>query len=168
MSGATAHRRSSHMSRSDDSKARVSREHTQLLRLHERLSAQLGRMLDDLTSPTTAALLKEMKSRTGATLPLSDVANSLEEAVRHLKMSDAQVRAGMDVPPEGMEVPGVPNLPAHLQRFLAERAAQPGFTFEVEQDEVRGWVICWKEYPHLGTVRGYGQFYERPYAWIED
>ncbi len=156
------------MTRSDDTDARVTREHTQLLRLHERLLAQLGRVLDDVASPSTAALLKEMKSRTGSTPPLSDVANAVEEAIRALKMSDAQVRVGMDIDIEGMDVPGVPNLPAHLQRFLAERASQPGFAFEVEQDEVRGWIICWKEYTHLGTVRGYGQFYERPYAWIED
>ena len=36
------------------------------------------------------------------------------------------------------------------------------------QDEVRGWVIRWKRYTLRGTVQGYGQFYERPYAWLED
>jgi hypothetical protein len=36
------------------------------------------------------------------------------------------------------------------------------------QDEVRGWMILWKEYTTRGTVRGFGQFYERPYAWLED
>lgn len=156
------------MSDSADAKPRVTREHAQLLRLHERLLAQLGRMLDDVTSPSTNALLKEMKSRSGTMPPLSDVASALEEAVRALKLSDAQVRKGFNESPGGLIVEGVPNLPAHLQRFLAERASQPGFSFEVVQDEVRGWMICWKEYTHRGTVRGYGQFYERPYAWIED
>ena len=63
---------------------------------------------------------------------------------------------------------GITNIPAYLQRFLAERAANPRFHYEVMQDEVRGWVVCWKEYTEKGTVRGYGQFYERPYAWLED
>ena len=66
------------------------------------------------------------------------------------------------------EVEGVTNMPAYLERFLAERSAQPGFTYEVVQDDVRGWMVCWKEFTHRGTVRGYGQFYERPYAWLDE
>jgi len=49
-----------------------------------------------------------------------------------------------------------------LARFLSERTQFPGF-----KDEVRGWVIRWKEYTHRGTVRGCGQFYERLYAWLD-
>ena len=63
---------------------------------------------------------------------------------------------------------GVPDLPSPLQRFLAERTQFPGFTYEVVQDEVRGWVIRWKEYTARGRVRGFGQFYERPYAYLDD
>jgi hypothetical protein len=59
-------------------------------------------------------------------------------------------------------------MPAYLQRFLAERSNGPAFSYEVSQDEVRGWVIRWKEYTDQGTVRGFGQFYERPYAWLDD
>ncbi len=156
------------MSEPTETKLQAKREYSQLLRLHERLMAQLGRVLDDVTSPTTAGLLKEIKARTGSAPPLSDVANAVEEAIRALKLSEAQVQRAVFDKVETMEVEGVPNLPAHLQRFLAERMALPGFTFEVQQDEVRGWMICWKEYTTRGTVRGYGQFYERPYAWIED
>lgn len=130
--------------------------------------AQLGRILDDITSPSTAGLLKEIRARTGSAPPLSDVATAVEESIRALKLSEAQVRRAIVDRPEELEVEGVPNLPAHLQRFLAERASSPGFRYEVVQDEVRGWMICWKEYTARGTVRGYGQFYERPYAWIED
>ena len=53
-------------------------------------------------------------------------------------------------------------------RFLAERAQEPGFTYEVIQDPVRGWIVAWKEFTNRGTVRGYGQFCERPYAWLDD
>ena len=44
----------------------------------------------------------------------------------------------------------------------------PGFTYEVIHDENRGWIIKWKEYTAKGSVRGSGQFYERPYAWIDE
>jgi hypothetical protein len=59
-------------------------------------------------------------------------------------------------------------MPAYLQRFLAERSQEPGFRYEVESDPVRGWIVSWKEYTNRGTVRGYGQFCERPYAWLDD
>ena len=156
------------MSDPSDLTRQAKREYAQLLRLHERLLAQLGRVLDDVASPNTSGLLKEIKARTGSAPPMGDVANAVEEAIRTLKLSESQVRRAVMDRTEGLEVEGVPNLPAHLQRFLGERASQPGFSFEVQQDEVRGWMICWKEYTSQGTVRGYGQFYERPYAWIED
>jgi hypothetical protein len=67
-------------------------------------------------------------------------------------------------PASEFEVEGVSNMPAYLQRFLGERAAQSGFSYDVVQDVERGWV----EYTTHGTAGGYGQFYERPYAWLED
>ncbi|MGB1779265.1 MAG: hypothetical protein ACPHQP_06905, partial [Longimicrobiales bacterium] len=53
-----------------------------------------------------------------------------------------------------VEVEGILNLPPYLQRFLAERAGQPGFSYQVVDDPVRGWIIQWKEYTTRGTVRG--------------
>ncbi len=70
--------------------------------------------------------------------------------------------------PNDFSVEGLPNLPIPLARFVAERAEAPGFTYELEQDLVRGWVIRWKEHAADGTVRGSGQFYERPYAWLDE
>ena len=52
------------------------------------------------------------------------------------------------------------------ERDVLDRLLTYGPT--IIQDEVRGWMICWKEYTHRGTVRGYGQICERPYAWLED
>jgi hypothetical protein len=51
------------------------------------------------------------------------------------------------------EIEGIANMPAYLQRFLAERAQEPGFYYEVVQDPVRGWIVSWKEYTSRGTVR---------------
>ncbi|MFQ5535827.1 MAG: hypothetical protein ACE5GJ_00110 [Gemmatimonadota bacterium] len=156
------------MAEQDEKKPPAKREFAQLLRLHERALAQLTRVRDELAAPGTSQLLQEIKVRTGSEPDLSDVFRSVEEAIRAVQLSEATVRDAIGGKRETLEVEGVPNLPVHLQQFLAERAAMPGFTYEVLQDEVRGWVICWKEYTHKGTVRGYGQFYERPYAWIDE
>jgi len=144
------------------------REYSQLLRLHERTLLQLQRLRDDLTSSRTAGLMKDIKVRTGSVPMLDDVTGAVEEAIRALKLSESQVRSAMFDEPGSMSVEGVPNLPAHLQRFLAERSESPTFSFKVVQDESRGWIIEWREYTERGTTRGYGQFSERPYAWLED
>ena len=99
--------------------------------------------------------------------PFDEIA--VEEAIRALKMPESEMRSAiLDVTEADFEVEGIANMPAYLRRFLAERSSQPGFSYEVSQDEVRGWMVRWKEYTHRGTVRGFGQFYERPYAWLED
>jgi hypothetical protein len=156
------------MSDAQETTPQAKREYAQLLRVHEQLLIQLQRVRDELTSKNTTALLKEIFNRTGSAPPLSDVTSATEEAIRALKLSESQVRKAIFDTHQTLEIEGAPNLPAHLQRFLAERASLPGFSYEVIQDEVRGWVICWKEYTEKGTVRGYGQISERPYAWIED
>lgn len=152
----------------NDSELKAKREYAQLLRLHERLLVQLQRSLEDLTSSQTAALVKDIKARTGSSPDLTAIIAAVEESIRSIKLSQSAIRGAILEHHEDLSVEGVPNLPAHLQRFLAERAQQPGFSYEVLQDEVRGWVIAWKEYTHRGTVRGFGQFYERPYAYLDD
>jgi len=153
----------------DDEKARPPRrEYAQLLRMAERLLGQLESIRDELGGGPTQDLLKAIRNRTGSAPALSDAVNSTEEAIRALKLAESEVRKSIFDTPQGLQVEGAPNLPAHLQRFLAERASVPGFSYEVIQDPVRGWVICWKEYTDKGTVRCYGQISERPYAWIED
>jgi hypothetical protein len=152
----------------DDTELQAKREYAQLLRLHERLLAQMQRTLEELTSSQTGKLLRDIKVRTGSEPDLTTVNTAIEESIRALKLSQSEIRQAITEHHDLMEVEGIPNLPAHLQRFLAEREQLPGFTYEVLQDEVRGWVICWKEYTSRGTVRGYGQFYERPYAYLDD
>lgn len=147
---------------------RANREYAQLLRLHERLLSQLERVLEELGSSGTTSILKAIRSRTGSAPDMSEITASVEEAIRGLKMGESEMRKTIFDHQASLSIDGVPNLPAPLQRFLAERAQMPGFSFEVVQDEVRGWMICWKEYTHRGTIRGYGQFYERPYAWLDD
>jgi hypothetical protein len=156
------------MTHTQETELQAKREYAQLLRLHERLRIQLQRVREELSSSQTETLIREIKARTGESPDLTAILGAVEEGLRALKLSQSGIRSAILEHHDLLAVDGVPNLPAHLQRFLAERAQLPGFTYEVIQDEVRGWVICWKEYTHRGTVRGYGQFYERPYAYLED
>jgi len=144
--------------------------HVQLLHLHERVLAQLHRVRRDLTAPINQRLLKTLRTEGGdkSGTTLSDVESAIEEAIRSLKLSEAKLRENLLEEPRIMSLEKVPNLPAPLARFLAEREQLPGFSYEVLQDEVRGWVIAWKEYTSSGRVRGAGQFYERPYAWLDE
>jgi len=152
-----------------DIQAQAKREYTQLLRLHEQLLGQFLRARDELSASGTQGLLKVIKGRTGTAPDLSSIQSAVEEAIRSLKLSESQIQAAIEDDPDvSFEVEGIANMPAYLQRFLAERADYPGFKFEVAHDPVRGWMILWKEYTSQGTVRGYGQFCERPYAWLDD
>jgi hypothetical protein len=146
------------------------REYAQLLRLHDRLGVQLRRVRDELEAPGTGALVREIVRRTGDTPgePIGDVLTSVEEALRALKMASSQAQLALLDRHEVYEVAGIPDLPPTLSRFLAERAESPHFEYDVRQDEVRGWVIRWKERTAGGGIRGCGQFYERPYAWLDE
>ena len=145
------------------------REYTQLLRLHERLLTQFQRAREELSAPGTESLVRDIRNRTGEAPDLLPIKTAVEEAIRALKLSESSIQGAVMVSSESeFEIDGITNMPVYLQRFLAERATQPGFTFEIVNDDVRGWMVCWKEYTTRGTVRGYGQFYERPYAWLED
>lgn len=152
-----------------DPERQAKREYTQLLRLHEQLLGQFTRARDELLAPGTDSLVKRIKARTGSEPELTELKTAVEEAIRALKLSQSHIESSVtDSAGPDYEVEGISNLPAYLQRFLAEHAGQPGFDYEVVQDPVRGWIICWKEYTNRGTVRGYGQICERPYAWLED
>lgn len=157
------------MPSSRESKAKAQREYSQLLRLNERLLLQLQRIADDLEAPGTQALVREVRRRTGdLEQGIVDVTAAVEEAIRTVKVWESEIRLALTSEAGSVEVEGVENLPATLARFIAERKQLPGFSYEVTQDDVRGWVIRWKEMTSSGTVRGCGQFYERPYAWLDE
>jgi hypothetical protein len=149
---------------------RAVREYSQLLRIQERLLAMLQEALDEIGAPTTLNLLRQLRNRTGSKAPedFGRIANSVEGAIRDLKLFQSEVQNELLDERSDVSVEGVSNLPAPLARFLAERSQNEGFSYEVRQDAVRGWVIAWKEYTGEGIIRGFGQFYERPYAWLEE
>lgn len=158
------------MAQRPKTRAQAKREYTQLLRLHEQLLNQFTRAREALVAPGTSELLRDIKGRTGDAPDLTDLKTAVEEAIRELKLSQSHMRAAVsdEIDTSTFEVEGIANMPAYLQRFLAERSQEPGFTYQVESDSVRGWIVSWKEYTNRGTVRGYGQFCERPYAWLDD
>jgi hypothetical protein len=149
----------------------ANREYAQLLRMHDRLLVQLQRIRDELVAPLTTGLMRDIRNRTGNAPQdsMGEVVTAVEESIRALKLFESELQTGATAGGgEDFVVDGVSNLPPALARFLAERSQLPGFKYDVVQDEVRGWVIRWKEYTHRGTVRGCGQFYERPYAWLDE
>ena len=159
------------MNSREPSRDQASQEYSQLLRMQERLLSQFLRIRDELVAPLTESLLHEIRNRTGSapTQTVADVLSEVEGGIRALKILESEVQGALlEEPGEEFTVDGVSNLPVTLGRFLAERSQDPGFQYDVVQDEVRGWVIRWKEYTQRGTVRGYGQFYERPYAWLDE
>ncbi len=146
------------------------REYAQLLHLHTRISSQLKEIREHLIAPGTLEIIAAIRRRTGANPDnaLSEITTAVEQAILALKLSEAQIRDEVMDEFEHPEVDGVTNLTATLARFLAERRDMHGFTYKVLHDENRGWIILWKEFTHSGSVRGSGQFYERPYAWIDE
>ena len=152
-----------------DTKA-AQREYAQLLHLHTRMLSQLREIREHLIAPGTLEIIAAIRRRTGNDTNdgLSEITTAVEQAILALKLSEGKIRDENMVDYEHAEISGVGNLPATLARFIAERRDMPGFTYEVLHDENRGWIILWKEYTHTGSVRGSGQFYERPYAWIDE
>lgn len=159
------------MSADAERRERKARDLSQLMRLQERLLTQLQEVRDELSTPATRRILKKIRERTGsgADESFGRITAAVEEAIRSLKVFESEVRQELfEDDTDEIALEGLPDLPPRLARFLAERTKLEGFSYEVRQDPVRGWVICWKEYAPNGTVRGYGQIYERPHAWLED
>ena len=158
------------MTAKPSSKPEGLREVSQLLRIQERLTGALREVLKELQAPVTVSRLRELRNATGSAAPetFAKVTTAVEAAIRELKICESELQKGLLADPEKISLEGVSNLPAPLARFLAERSQNPHFSFDVLQDPVRGWVIQWKEYTAQGMVRGFGQFYKRPYAWIDD
>ncbi len=142
---------------------------SQLLRQQERALGLLQRIVDEVDAPMTRSLLKRVRADAKGDVEegVGDVLAKVEDAIRAVQYCESEIHKEL-VAASGPEAPrGPANLPVALTRFLAERRDSPGFTFEMGQDPLRGWIIRWKEYSEGGTVRGAGQFYERPYAWLD-
>lgn len=146
------------------------KEYVALLQLQRRLLTQLERVADELDAPATLDLLGAIRRGMGsrAVDRIGEITKSVEEAIRLLKLFGSELGGELSHPDEEIRTNIVAGLPAPLARFMAERRRAPECKITVDHDPVRGWIIRWKEYTEFGTVRGWGQFCERPYAWLDD
>lgn len=145
------------------------KSYSQLLRQQERALAFLRRILDEVDAPMTKSLLGRVRVEAKGDVEegVRQVVAKVEDAIRAVQYCESEIHRELVASEGGPDENAPANLPVALTRFLAERKDSPGFSFEMGQDPVRGWVIRWKELSEDGTVRGAGQFYERPYAWLE-
>lgn len=65
-------------------KKSATREHTELLRLHEQLFAVFLRSRDELLAPGIDRLVKQIKGQTGSEPDLTELKAAIEEAIRAL------------------------------------------------------------------------------------
>lgn len=152
----------------EEQRDQQTRELSQLMRIHERLLSQLQEARSELNTPATSEILSKLRSRIGTKpdMAFSQITAAVEEGIRCLMVFESEIKQELFSDDEQITVEGIPNLPPHLARFLAERTSLNGFHYDVLHDPVRGWVIRWKEYTALGTIRGSGQIFERPHAWL--
>ena len=148
------------MSEEPDTQTGLPADSSQIIRMVERVISQLQDVRDELQAPTTVKIMRELHHRTGSSAMegAAQVTTGIEQAIRAAQMMESATRQEFLAGREEHTVDGVDNLPAPLARFLAERSAIPGFTYKVTQDEIRGWIIQWKEYQDNGVIRGCGQF----------
>lgn len=142
---------------------------SQLLRQQERAVALLQRILEEVDAPMTRSLVKRLRDEAVGDVGegVGEVVARVEDAIRAVQYCESEIHRALVAAGTAESPSGPSNLPVALARFLAERRDSPGFAFETVQDPIRGWIIRWKEYSETGTVRGAGQFYERPYAWLD-
>ena len=143
--------------------------YSQLLRQQKRALGLLRRIIDEVDSPMTKSLLKRLRAETTGDLEegVAEVVAKIEDAIRAAQYCESEIHRELVASLGEQASTGLADLPVILDRFLAERRDTPGFSFEMGQDPIRGWVIRWKEVSENGNVRGAGRFYERPYAWLE-
>jgi hypothetical protein len=146
------------------------REFEELLEVQDHLQEELERVRSVLEGTDLRELMRVLRARRGTdgSEAMSEVLHHVEQALRALKVSDSELRREQGTAPVTLALDGLPDLPPFMARFLAERAEAPGFTWEVADDPIRGWIVRWKEFAAQGTVRGSGQIYERPYAWLDE
>ena len=93
----------------------------------------------------------------------------VEDAIRAAQYCESEIHRELVASQGEQTAPAPSNMPVALDRFLPERARLARVHLQDGPESGAGaGVIRWKEYSEeTGIVRGAGQFYERPYAWLE-
>jgi len=161
---------SSVASREQKAPKNVRRELSQLLGLCEHVAGELRLLRREMDATLARSLIETIEEHLDSTVPdeLDRTTQAIDRALSSLHAALDEIQTNMRIPRDEVQPEGMPALPPRLARFLAERQTIKGFHYEVRQDPIRGWVVLWKEFGAEGALRGAGQFYERPHAWMED
>ncbi|CAN5737079.1 hypothetical protein BH23GEM11_BH23GEM11_15740 [soil metagenome] len=143
-----------------------------LLRHEAELRGRLERMCAGLGDPALTRVVDGLARPDGVRERLAALTLALEESLREL----TSLHAELTRPEEGAspgsgdsdgparELP--PEMAETLRRYLRRHARSRGFRHEILHDEVRGWVVRWKEVADDGSVLASGRLYERPWKWL--
>ena len=142
----------------------------QLLTLNGRALQALQTVSQTLDTPATRTLLSKLRDEatTDAEASVEQVLARLEGLIQAMHYCQSELRRELENSQGRESLRDRDHLPGALGRFITERESSPGFSWETFQDPIRGWVVKWKQMTAAGTVRGAGQLWERPYAWMDD
>jgi hypothetical protein len=143
-----------------------------LLRHEAELRGRLERMCAGLGDPALARVVDGLARPEGVRERIAALTLALEESLRELTALHAELTrpeesapgASGDAGPNQHRLP--PEMAATLRQYLRRHARARGFRHEIFHDEVRGWVVRWKEVGDDGSVVASGRLYERPWKWL--
>jgi len=143
-----------------------------LLRHEAELRGRLERMCAGLGDPALARVVDGLARPEGVRERIAALTLALEESLRELTSLHAELTRPEEVlsPDSGSAGSDDSQLPREmaetLRRYLRRHARSRGFRHELLHDEVRGWVVRWREIADDGTVVASGRLYERPWKWL--
>jgi len=142
----------------------------QLLTQNGRALQYLQTASQTLDTPATRTLLSKLRSEatTDAEAAVEQVLAKLEGLIQAALYCQSELRRELENSQGKESIRDRDHLPGALGRFITERESSPGFSWETFEDPIRGWVVKWKQMTAAGTVRGAGQLWEKPYAWMDD
>jgi hypothetical protein len=129
-------------------------------------------MCAGLGDPALARVVDGLARPEGVRERIAALTLALEESLRELTSLHAELtRPEAAVSPDsgnpGSAESQLPREMAEtLHRYLRRHARSRGFRHELLHDEVRGWVVRWREIADDGTVVASGRLYERPWKWL--
>jgi len=142
----------------------------QLLTQNGRALQSLQGISHAIDTPATRTLLSKLRddATTDAEAAVEQVLAKLEGLIQAVHYCQSELRRELESAQGQESLSDRDHLPGALGRFITERESLPGFEWETYEDPIRGWVVKWKQMTAAGTVRGAGQLWEKPYAWMDD
>ncbi|TVP50015.1 MAG: hypothetical protein EA350_01120 [Gemmatimonadales bacterium] len=143
-----------------------------LLRHEAELRDRLQRMCAGLADPALARVIDGLARPDGVRERIGALNLALEESLReltslHAELTRPEEGSTSDFGHPGSATSQLPHEMAEtLRRYLRRHASSRGFRHEIRHDDVRGWVVRWREVADDGSVVASGRIYERPWKWL--